>query len=42
MNQLELLRAANIARQGEWCPDPIPDSGRLLDGVEHNGMPRAA
>ena len=25
MQQLEALRAANIARQAEWCPDQIPD-----------------
>lgn len=25
MQQLELLRAANIARQAEWCPDQVPD-----------------
>lgn len=25
MQQLEQLRAANIARQAEWCPDQIPD-----------------
>lgn len=25
MNQLETLRAANIARQAEWCADQVPD-----------------
>lgn len=25
MQQLEALRAANVARQAEWCPDQIPD-----------------
>lgn len=25
MQQLEALRAANIARQAEWCPDQVPD-----------------
>lgn len=25
MLQLEALRAANIARQAEWCPDQVPD-----------------
>ena len=25
MSQLEALRAANTARQAEWCPDQVPD-----------------
>lgn len=25
MDQLEQLRAANVARQAEWCPDQLPD-----------------
>lgn len=25
MSQLEALRAANVARQAEWCPDQVPD-----------------
>lgn len=25
MDQLARLRAANISRQSEWCPDQIPD-----------------